>query len=87
MKVQLLVSDSCAPCDQAEKIWRGVAAERGLDFTVVALSQPEGQWLADRLHLKTVPALVVDGVLVAIGVQSPEEARALVARAPLRRHP
>jgi len=29
----------------------------------------------------------VNGVLVAIGVQSAEEARALVSRAPLRNHP
>ena len=34
MKVQLLVSDSCAPCDQAEKVWRRVAAERELDFSL-----------------------------------------------------
>ena len=85
MKVQLLVSDACAPCDQAEKVWRGVAAERELDFSVVNLAEPEGRQLADRLQLKTIPALVVDGVLVAIGVQSAEEARALVSRAPQKR--
>lgn len=87
MKVQLLVSDSCAPCDQAEEIWRGVAAERDLDFSLLDIAGPEGQALADRLQLKTIPALVVDGVLVAIGVQSPDEARALVAQPPLRKHP
>ncbi len=85
MKVQLLVSDACTPCDQAEKVWRGVAAERELDFSVVNLAEPEGQRLADHLQLKTIPALVVDGVLVAIGVQSAEEARALVSRAPRKR--
>jgi len=81
MKVQLLVSASCAPCVQAEKIWRQVAAERALEFTVVDLDQPEGQALAERLRLKTIPALVIDGVLVAIGVQNQEEARALVTSA------
>jgi thioredoxin-like negative regulator of GroEL len=86
MKVQLLVSDACAPCDQAEKVWRGVAAERELDFSVVNLDRPEGMQLAERLQLQTIPALVVDGVLVAIGVQSAEEARALVSRAPPRRN-
>lgn len=85
MKVQLLVSDACDPCDQAEKVWRGVAAELELDFSVVNLDRPEGRELAERLQLQTIPALVVDGVLVAIGVQSAEEARALVSRAPLRR--
>jgi thioredoxin-like negative regulator of GroEL len=86
MKVQLLVSDACDPCDQAEKVWRGVATELDLDFSVVNLDRPEGRQLAERLQLQTIPALVVDGVLVAIGVQSAEEARALVSRAPLRRH-
>ena len=86
MKVQLLVSDACDPCDQAEIVWREVAAELELDFSVVNLDQPEGRQLAERLQLQTIPALVVDGVLVAIGVQSAEEARALVSRAPLRRH-
>ena len=87
MKVQLVVSEACEPCDQALVIWRGVADELALDFSVVNLAGPEGRALADRLRIRTIPALVVDGVLTAIGVQSPEEARSLVTRAPLRKHP
>lgn len=84
MKVQLVVSGTCAPCDEAEKIWREIAAERDLEFTVVDLGRPEGRALGERLRLKTIPALVVDGKLVAIGVQSREEARAIAAAAPAR---
>jgi glutaredoxin len=80
MKVQLLVSESCVPCSQAEKVWRQVAAERALDFSVINLADPEGRRLADDLQLRTIPAVVIDGVLVAIGVQSLEEARALISR-------
>jgi glutaredoxin len=87
MKVQLLVSESCIPCDQAEAVWRVVAAERELDFTVVNLADPEGRRIADQLRLRTVPALVIDDKLIAIGVQSPVEARAMVARAPQRKYP
>ena len=87
MKVQLLVSESCPPCDQAESVWRVVASEHNLEFSVLNLAEPEGQQLANRLHLKTIPALVVNDVLVAIGVQSPEEAHALVMRDPLRKRP
>ena len=82
MKVQLLVSESSVPCHHAEKVWRQVASERALDFSVVDLAGPEGRTLAERLRLRTIPALVIDGRLIAIGVQSPEEARALVTRAP-----
>jgi thiol-disulfide isomerase/thioredoxin len=84
MKVQLLVSETCEPCDQAQLIWREVADERVLDFSVVDLADAEGRELAERLRIRTIPALVVDGKLIAIGVQSPDEARTLVARAPLR---
>ena len=80
MKVQLLVSESCVPCDQAEKVWRQVANERALDFSVVNLADSEGKLLADDLQLRTMQAVVIDGVLVAIGVQSLEEARALISR-------
>lgn len=82
MKVQLLVSESCVPCEQAEKIWRQVADESALDFSVVNLTDAEGQKLADQLELKTIPAVIIDGVLMAIGVQSLDEARALISRSP-----
>jgi glutaredoxin len=85
MKVQLLVSEWCASCHQAEKIWRQVSEERDFDFAVVDMGQPEGKALVSRLRLKTIPALVIDGQLVAIGVQPPEEARKLVAGAPAKR--
>lgn len=79
MKVQLLISESCVPCSQAVKVWRQVAEERALDFSVVNLSDPEGRCLADKLDLRTIPAVVIDDLLVAIGVQSLEEARALIS--------
>lgn len=81
MKVQLLVSESCVPCKQAEKVWRQVADQSVLDFYVVNLTDPEGRMLADQLEIKTIPAVIIDGALVAIGVQSLDEARALISRA------
>ncbi len=78
MKIELLVSDSCVPCQQAEKVWRAVAAERGIELIIVKLADPDGQALTERLHLKTIPAVVVDGVLRGIGVQSRADALALI---------
>ncbi|MHB8455230.1 MAG: thioredoxin family protein [Acidiferrobacterales bacterium] len=82
MKIQLLVSDWCASCHQAEKVWREVAEERAFDFAVVDIGQPEGRELVSQLRLKTIPALVVDGRLVALGVQSRQQALEIVAVAP-----
>lgn len=84
MKVQLLVSEWCATCHQAERIWRDIAQQRDFDFTVLDMGQPEGKALVSQLRLKTVPALVIDGELKAIGVQSPQEALAFVATAPAK---
>jgi hypothetical protein len=61
-------------------VWRQVADERALDFSVINLAHPEGRRLADALQLRTIPAVVIDGVLVAIGVQTLEEARTLISQ-------
>jgi thioredoxin-like negative regulator of GroEL len=86
MKVELLVADWISSCRRAEAVWRQVAHERALDFEVVDVDQPQGQVLMQRLQLKTIPALLIDGRLVAIGVQSEQAARVLIdaARASTR---
>jgi len=86
MKVELLVSEWCPTCPAAEKVWRDVLKEREFDFSVVDAAQPEGRELIARLRLRSVPSVVVDGVLQAVGVQTMEEARGLIASAPLRLH-
>ena len=78
MKIELIVSGGCPFCGEAEKIWREVTSHRGFEFSVVDLAQPEGTALAQRLKLQTVPALLIDGTLRAVGVQSPEEALTLL---------
>jgi uncharacterized protein involved in response to NO len=84
MKVDLLVSHWCPTCPAAEAIWRQVAGERAIDFAVVDVSKPEGREIVSKLNLRTVPSTVIDGVLQGVGVQSLDEARALVAAAPRR---
>lgn len=78
MKIKLIVSGVCPFCQEAEKVWRAVAADHGLEFSVADISQPEGMALAQRLQLQIVPAILIDGTLRAVGVQSPEEALTLL---------
>lgn len=85
MKVELLVSDWCPTCPAAERVWRAVAAEREIELAVLDLAQPEGRQAARRHGVRTIPAVIVEGRLAAVGVPSLEQARALVARAPARR--
>lgn len=84
MKVELVVSEWCPTCPQAERVWSTVSREKDIEFAVLDLAQPEGRELAHRLRLKTIPAVVVNGKLAAVGVQSLDEARQLVTAAPPR---
>jgi hypothetical protein len=78
MKVELLVRAGSAPCERAERVWREVATADGFDLEVIDLRTPAGEAIEARLRLTAIPAVVIDGHLAGVGVQSPDEARALV---------
>ncbi len=78
MKIMLAVAAWSPSCRRAEKIWRAVARERGLALEIVDVDRPEGHILTERLRLGTVPAVLIEGRLVAVGVQDEQEAHRIV---------
>lgn len=78
MDLLLFVSPAFAPCREAERVWEAVAAESGCSLTVVDITSPQGHQLAERLRVTVVPAVATAERLLAIGVQSAEEARGLL---------
>ena len=80
-EVQLLVSEWCPSCHQAEMVWQQLAGERTIRFRVVDMAQPEGRELVQRLRIRSVPAVVVDGELAAVGLLDRAGALALVPTA------
>ena len=84
MKVQLLVSEWCMPCRDAEQVWRRAAERKSFAFEVLDVGQPEGREVVSRLGVRTVPSTVIDGMLQHLGVPTPQEAAALTAAAPDR---
>ncbi|MFQ5756299.1 MAG: thioredoxin family protein [Acidiferrobacterales bacterium] len=85
MKIQLLVSDWSPPCRRAEELWRAVAREVDVELEILNVTEPTGAEIMKRLQLKTISALVIDHQLVAIGVQSKDEARKIAATTHSRR--
>lgn len=81
MKLQLFVSDTFAPCREAERVWRAVAEEKGMELAIIDINSEAGRSLAAPLQVNVVPAVAADGRLLAIGVQTPVEARSLIAEA------
>ncbi len=82
LKVQLLVSEWCAPCRGAEEVWQQIAQKKAIAFEVLDVGQREGRAIVAHLGVKTVPATVIDGVLKHVGVPTTKEAMGFVAAAP-----
>lgn len=78
MKIELLVAPDCVPCAKAEALWREVSEKQGISLTVLDRRERQGKYLAHCFHLKTFPALVINGKLVAVGVQNREQAESLL---------
>ncbi|HKJ76627.1 MAG TPA: thioredoxin family protein [Gammaproteobacteria bacterium] len=83
MEIWLLVRADCPTCVDARAVWRQAAAEKGVRFHCVdAEDDPEGRRLAERAGLRTFPAVIIDGQLKAVGVQSRAQALALLENGP-----
>lgn len=81
MHVELLVAPWCTSCHRAQEIWHRVCERHGVTLEVLDLETPAGEETAGRLHLKIMPAVLIDGQPRAIGVQSEDEAEALLSSA------
>jgi hypothetical protein len=81
MKVELLVTRDSWPCRKAENLWRSICENETLTFTVIDDTSPEGRGALARLGLRALPAVLLDGRLVAVGVQTRDQALALLRAA------
>ncbi|MHB1586043.1 MAG: thioredoxin family protein [Acidiferrobacteraceae bacterium] len=78
MEIRLLVSKWCGVCPQADAVWQRVAREYPLDYRTIDITDPAGRALVSDLRIKTVPALIIDGKLRSVGVQSFDDAVKMV---------
>ncbi|MEN3034516.1 MAG: thioredoxin family protein [Aquificaceae bacterium] len=74
-KVILLVSQWCATCPDAERLWNKLRDEYNFDFEVLDVSKPEGRAWAKKLMIRAVPSTIIDGKLAFVGVPDEAEAR------------
>jgi hypothetical protein len=81
MRVDLLISSDCPSCDRALSVWKELCRARGIDFQALNIQTPRGAELGRRWGLRTVPAVLIGGNLMGVGVQSPAQAEALIDRA------
>ncbi|MBI3547375.1 MAG: hypothetical protein HY081_12410 [Gammaproteobacteria bacterium] len=85
MKIELFVSPTFAPCEDASRIWSTAASEHDASFSIIDINSPDGHAYAQRLGVHAVPLVVIDGKPLALRVQTLVEARQLVESNSLRK--
>lgn len=81
MKVELLVTRDSPSCRKAENLWRSICENENLTLRVTEDASPEGQRALTRLGLRALPAVLLNGRLVAVGVQTRDQALELLRAA------
>lgn len=66
--IQLLVSEWCPTCPQAERLWQQIADETGASLDILDVTQRPGRDIVARLMIRTIPAAVIDGRLAFVGI-------------------
>jgi len=67
VKIQLIITGQTELSRVTKSIWQTICDEQGLPLEVADSETPQGQSLVEELALRTLPALVVDGKIVAVG--------------------
>ena len=67
MEIQLILARLTAQCQATEKVWQSVCDEMNLDLHVYEVDSDEGQSLIDGINIKSFPALIVNGKIIAVG--------------------
>ena len=81
MRVELLVTRDSLSCRKAEIVWRSICEKNSLTLRVLENDSPEGRRMLARLELHALPAVLLDGRLVAVGVQTENQALELLRAA------
>ena len=84
MRIELLVTRNSSSCRKAERLWRSICERHNLTLEVHQDDSAKGRSALTRLELHALPAVLLDGRLVAVGVQTPEQARELLRAAGMR---
>ena len=81
MKVELLVTRDSSSCRKAESVWHSICEKNNLTLRVLEDDAPEGRRMLAHLGLHALPAVLLDGRLVAVGVQTEDQALELLRAA------
>ena len=75
-KVILVTTKTCVYCPTAKKIWQEIRQSRNFDYQEVDAGTPDGQKIAQKFGVMSVPTTIINGRVEFVGV--PDKARAIL---------
>jgi glutaredoxin len=74
VKVTLVTAQWCHYCPTAKKVWRELKEKFNFEYEEIEYESPEGEKLADKFSIVSVPTTIIDDQIVFVGVPDKDKA-------------
>jgi len=78
MKLILLLAGSYSSCQKTQLVWQEVCLKHNIEISILDLEHEDGQTLAERLNLKSFPALINNNKVIAVGNPDNQKAEKII---------
>ena len=78
MKAILILAGAFSSCSATQIIWQDLFEQKNIPIETYDIRDDEGKKLSSELKIKSFPALLVDGQIVAVGHPSESAAKDII---------
>jgi len=78
MKLILLLAGPYSSCQKTQRVWQDVCLNHNIEISILDLEHENGQTLAERLNLKSFPALIHNNKVIAVGNPDKQKAEKII---------
>ncbi|MBI2547313.1 MAG: thioredoxin family protein [Candidatus Aenigmarchaeota archaeon] len=79
VKVQLVYTKSCVYCPIAKGLFKDLKKQYKFDYEEIDAMSPEGQKMASKFSIMSVPTIVVDGKVQWVGVPQKDKVISVIS--------
>ena len=78
MKATLILAGPYSSCLATQNFWQDCCSKHDIDFETHDLTETTGKELADKLNIKSFPALLANNKVVAVGHPDEQAAEKII---------
>lgn len=79
MKLILILAGPYSSCINTQQLWQEACLKSNIELEVFDLEHEQGQEIAERLNLKSFPALIFNHKVIAVGNPDKQKAEKIIA--------